>query len=495
METTDKFKRLQIGAGRGQAMPKSALKRSSCNGLGSISAESEAITSGRIETKAKKFVAFPDHLLSPDDEGDEYCPDFQEMSASADGYRLQTNAQSPFHGSRPPAIDSYSSSPLRYVRLSFDNDESFLQLQRRHSALLEKSAGQFVNQRTNGNNRPQERGMPLTRSSAAAHMVDYCDDITTRSSPLSDIDNNLQAVTNSTTLTLSDDNLQSSVNAALTDEEVRQVELFYHGLKSQVFVCTCLAELYLPVTLLTEDALAQQTTLAPLPTAGGGIGGGVKRALDELRFVVTGIPLWLGNDIEQQRDQRCHQQSDPLNNVSIILAERGTGFTLWKHSILSESSYRRVDVTFHVVHLGATSSSQPQHHTFAGLNFMEATASTHFLDAFKMFISQAGTLRGRTPASDRLKKKSSLPKSSISSPCLFTHVTNVDKMRWRRSDQSMCMTTKFAPEQEHGGGRGGKDEKKHVKQHKRSSSHQGEIIMRSKMNLKRSNSVDRSRKF
>lgn len=497
----EQLRRLHLATGRSPAVPKSALKRSSCIGdsssfmsssvSGSMSSSYElsshgpAAIYGTMTKTTKKAVVFPDYVKGgSDDEGDGRHGngghfDFYELNGSPGGRKLHAySVSSAEHQRRLMDDKQLPSSKLLNAQLKSERIDNKQQQQ------------QYQPVQPNGVNDSE-------RPSSYYSNVD--DD---------DASNDLQhqqaiaAATNGEKIEHYDNFpaeravvQPATITSTLTDEEVRQIELFYHGLRSHVYVCSCLAELYLPISMLPANEIT-----SPSSTSGNGTTTGVgwKCGTDELRFIVAGIPVWLVNDRSASHADR--HQSDP-STISIILAEKGTGFSLWKHAVRSWQLYRRVDQTFYVIHPPPTGDTgRPPF--VAGLNFFEIAASNHFHDSLRtlMMSDNMGSLTRSTArmsknalsAADKGRQRLALPKSSISSPCLFAHVTNVDKIRWRKSDQSLMATSKLTADQssEQVTKRG----KTKTKQHKRSSSHQGEILFRSQVDAKRSNSVDRQRK-
>jgi hypothetical protein len=176
----------------------------------------------------------------------------------------------------------------------------------------------------------------------------------------------------------------------VTDQERLQVETFFRGLKTQVFVCGSLANLYVGATTCEGQW--------------------------ELHY--AGIPVVVLDSGEtRSRDKR---------RIQIILAERGTCFTLWQDIIDNLSSYRVAGQAFHTMHLSS------DHSVLVGLSFDSPAAADEMwghverLTACPENISlsvpgRRGRKQRRTP------KPQPLPaKSHISQPCCFQHVTNVD---------------------------------------------------------------------
>lgn len=188
----------------------------------------------------------------------------------------------------------------------------------------------------------------------------------------------------------------------LTDIEVDQVECCFKSHKTYVYGCHCLANLYF--TDVAQDGTPGRWELAR-----------------------TGVPvLILDRGESRARTRRM---------VHVVLAERGTGFALWKDVIDNLSSYQKSAVTFHTMHLSS------DHRRMAGLSFDVPDAAQEFWEKVEELISDPLNISLSVPKSSKsLKKKNRaakpkpLPgKSDISLPCCFQHVTSVgsgDKERF-----------------------------------------------------------------
>lgn len=152
----------------------------------------------------------------------------------------------------------------------------------------------------------------------------------------------------------------------------------------------------------------------------------------ELKF--TGIPVVL-LDTGATKSRRKRR-------IELIVAERDTGFTLWKDTIDNLSNYEAAGSTFH------TMRTSVDHRQIAGLSFDSAEAAKEFFDNLEKWTSDPANIRLSAPKSGRTgslfrffksskssdsiqapKKKTSktIPrKCEISQPCFFQHVTSVD---------------------------------------------------------------------
>lgn len=183
-------------------------------------------------------------------------------------------------------------------------------------------------------------------------------------------------------------------DGAISEHERLQVEAFFRSLKTQVYVCSSLANLYTGSTAHEGN----------------------------WELTHTGIPvLILDSGETRSRSKR---------RIQIVLAERGTCFTLWRDTIDNLTSYRVAGRAFHTMHLSS------DHTTLVGLSFdsEEAAAEMHarveLLTASPENISLSVPRRGGSKPrrkSQGTPKPPPLPaKANISQPCCFQHITSVD---------------------------------------------------------------------
>lgn len=158
----------------------------------------------------------------------------------------------------------------------------------------------------------------------------------------------------------------------------------------QVFVCGSLANLYLGATSCEGQW--------------------------ELRYM--GIPvLVLDSGETRSRNKR---------RIQIVLAERGTCFTLWQDIIDNLSSYRVAGQAFHTMHLSS------DHSVLVGLSFDSAVAADEMWGHVERLTACPENISLSVPGRRgrklrRTPKPQPLPaKSHISQPCCFQHVTSVD---------------------------------------------------------------------
>lgn len=194
---------------------------------------------------------------------------------------------------------------------------------------------------------------------------------------------------------LPDDEYEDTVqNGELSEQDISQVEVFFRSHKTYVSVCRCLANLY----FTTSD-------------------GSEKNRQWELAR--TGIPvLLLDKGDTRARNKRMLQ---------IVLAEKGSGFVLWKDVIDNLTNYRSQDITFHTMYLSS------DHRKMAGLSFDVLEAAESFLNEIEQLTSDPLNISLSVPKQKKKKLKSIKKKEKvkqprkcdISQPCCFEHVTSV----------------------------------------------------------------------
>lgn len=201
------------------------------------------------------------------------------------------------------------------------------------------------------------------------------------------------------------------VSSGLLDEqEVLQIELNFKSHKTFVYVCRCLANLYFTRTDLIQ-------------------GGRVSSPRsNEWELNRTGVPVVVFDEGESR--------SRPRRQVQLILAERGSGFPLWRDVIDNLTDYRAIASTFHTLYLSS------DHRLMAGLSFDSTLSAADFLlqvdlitsDPVNIALTGPKGRKGRLSKSQERERKRErrerrdrrICKSEISAPCLFQHVTSVD---------------------------------------------------------------------
>ncbi|XP_063222668.1 uncharacterized protein LOC134531070 isoform X2 [Bacillus rossius redtenbacheri] len=174
----------------------------------------------------------------------------------------------------------------------------------------------------------------------------------------------------------------------VSDHERLQIETFFKGLKTQVFVCRSLANLYLGSAAQEDWALAH-----------------------------TGVPVVLLDSGETRSRRR--------RRIQLLLAERGTCFTLWQDTVDNLSAYRVAGEAFHTLH------ESRDHRRLAGLSFDCAEAAAELgahlerLTADFSNISLSVPRRGKKAQRQRGPAPPRPSKAHISQPCCFQHITSV----------------------------------------------------------------------
>ena len=178
----------------------------------------------------------------------------------------------------------------------------------------------------------------------------------------------------------------------VSEQDVLQVDMFYRSHKTDVHVCKCLANLYF---------------------------GKIMGDRDQWKFAMTGIPLIVLDTGEHHRQRK----------LFLILAEKGTGFTLWKDRIDQLSSYKAPHPNFHTLTLST------DHTRLAGFSFDDSTSATEFQTTVEKLTSDPNDeLMNLSKAKKEKKKKrekkpkyKAPKKTEISTPCCFVHVTKLEK--------------------------------------------------------------------
>ncbi len=215
---------------------------------------------------------------------------------------------------------------------------------------------------------------------------------------------------------------EMSEGGVLTEAEVLQVEMFYRSHKTEVWVSQCTAHLHLGSVKITtsitpklSDKKIKHSQQAAQPRISSEL-------VENWKYVKMGVPVFLlDTGATRNRDRKMY----------IILAEKGTGFTLWRDKLDHLSAYRASTAVFHTLHLSG------DHNNMAGLSFDDAHAATEFLARWRAIVSNpkddilnlSGKNKKRKKDENKKQKgKFKAPsKSAISTPCCFTHVTKLDR--------------------------------------------------------------------
>lgn len=182
--------------------------------------------------------------------------------------------------------------------------------------------------------------------------------------------------------------------AKLDDYELTQIEVFYSSNKTQVFVCGCECKLY--------DCDFKQPEVAA----------------EDAVPVCTGVPVLVLNTGESFARRERHLQ--------LIVAERGTGFRLWKDKVDNLSGYKLVRPDYH------TMFCSTNHRKLYGLKFSDVSAADKFHSTVQMLTSNPSDpalklVNAKKQKRSRKTQSFVLPrKEEISSPCCFQHVTSLE---------------------------------------------------------------------
>ncbi|ALC39561.1 MESR3 [Drosophila busckii] len=181
----------------------------------------------------------------------------------------------------------------------------------------------------------------------------------------------------------------TSSNTNLSEYERGQVESFFGGLGTDIFVCGALANLY----------------------EGTGNDG-------DWRLVFTGIPVMLHD--------KGNARSRSMPRLTLVLAERGSCFALWSDRVDNLSNYRIAGPSFHTMCLSTN------HQQMIGFSFDSTDAARELWQHVERLVSDPENLALSVPGRKQKKQKRVKPaplppKSQISHPCQFHHVTSVVK--------------------------------------------------------------------
>ena len=180
-------------------------------------------------------------------------------------------------------------------------------------------------------------------------------------------------------------------NFAVTNEVVARIETSFRGHKTQLWVCRTMANLYI------EE-------------------NNGKESVWKLQF--TGVPALL-LDLGETKSRNKRQ-------LQIILAEKESGFELWKDVIDNLTSYKVQEPHFHTLYLSS------DHRRKIGLSFNEGQAAMVFHSQLETLTSNPENISLSAPGKKKSKPKEkpvkykAPRKNDISSPCNFHHVTTVD---------------------------------------------------------------------
>lgn len=204
-------------------------------------------------------------------------------------------------------------------------------------------------------------------------------------------------------LSFTDMVMSQKYREGVTEQDLLQVDTFYHSHKTEVYVCTCLANMYI---------------------------GSTKSVLnnDLWTFSCTGIPLLLLDTGEHHRERKLY----------FLLAEKGTGFTIWRDVIDNLTGYRTPNSNFHTMYMSK------DHTKLAGFSFDDAGAAAEFYGHVHKLTAdpddellKIGKSKKKKSIKDK-KRTVKLPKKTeISQPCCFVHVTKLDRPTGDESEISV----------------------------------------------------------
>ena len=198
--------------------------------------------------------------------------------------------------------------------------------------------------------------------------------------------------------------VDTTSNTNLSDYERGQVESFFGALGTDIYVSSSLANLY----------------------EGAGKEG-------DWRLVFTGIPVILHD--------RGSARSRALPKVTLVLAERGSCFALWSDRIDNLSNYRISGPSFHTMCLSSN------HQQSIGFSFDSTESARELMSRMERLLADPENIALSAPGRKKQKKQKRVkpaplpPKSQISHPCQFHHVTSVTK----EDSDRYYSTQAFAP--------------------------------------------------
>ncbi|XP_022111868.1 uncharacterized protein LOC110991065 [Acanthaster planci] len=206
----------------------------------------------------------------------------------------------------------------------------------------------------------------------------------------------------------------AATTGTCTDQDIRQIERFFTSLKSRVYVCPALANLYF-------------TTLQEMANLGG------------WELATTGFPTLI---FENRQNER---------RLVLCIAEKGTGFVQWKDGLNQDSKYRSPERNFHTLCVSGDAQK------LAGLSFDNDLAAAELLDTVHAWLEELASEEGSQNAKKKKRKhrepKVTLPKKeTISQPCMFEHVTNLDHEKFVQRMMGTVPTIVAPTPQQYGGG-------------------------------------------
>ena len=213
-------------------------------------------------------------------------------------------------------------------------------------------------------------------------------------------------VTKYATTTPDVDDASFDLDGGIARTDRARIELFYRSLDAVIYVCSSLADLFVG---------AVATTSANDDGSGG----------CHWVHTHTGVPVWVMNSGAGTRRRE----------LTVVLAERETGYPLWSDKINYLSNFRQLDDGGGVQVLRVSGSlsrmvrldvfrrrSADEFHS----RFLQLTADSND-DLWKISeMENAGARRRRRRKDNAGKKQNRMSKSTISQPCNVVHVTRID---------------------------------------------------------------------
>lgn len=191
----------------------------------------------------------------------------------------------------------------------------------------------------------------------------------------------------------------------LTNQELFKIKLSLSCLSNRVIVCPVQAKLY----LLKGDSW---------------------------KLYKTGVAAVILNTGE------CGDRNP--KGVKLSLVELESGFPSWNEDLSDNSQYKAHDTKFHTLVLNNNNGAG-----MAGLQFEEEGAASLFLKEIVDSIDELKSSNNAMELSkleissrkEKAKKFRKLKKSEISTPCLFTHVTNIRSTQADSLDESSATSS------------------------------------------------------
>ncbi|GAB6018528.1 hypothetical protein CHUAL_000224 [Chamberlinius hualienensis] len=220
-----------------------------------------------------------------------------------------------------------------------------------------------------------------------------------------------------------------------SEQEMMQVESFFSGHKTSVYVCPSMTSVYFSSSSVESTQTLPSFGRARCDVVGGGgkYGTGTMPAFNcGWSLAHYGIPLLLLDTGETR--------SRLKRGIQIVVAERGTGFLLWKDTIDNLTNYQAVDSHFHTMYMSC------DHRKLVGLSFHSSSGAREFYEKVEKLTSDPANISLSSPNSkaafrkkqkqmqqnqqhkiNQKRQKSTKPKKAdISQPCCFQHVTRLE---------------------------------------------------------------------